>query len=199
MEKYAKNHPAVKYLTASEHVRAVFYPTDEELSYKDKDLAAIFSKAARKIFDPQISAVLEKTFIGYIHALTIIDDFDEDTERDKYENQTLYKANLEAYRVYKKNRLGMQNIQGVINALYFLRDHHNLLKETEFEDGAKAIFKRFLPESIGEVSISAINEGNYDMISEARKVILADKVAEFAKKICVEIIKQARLRRRTYR
>src|SRR3989304_6166731 len=192
MEKHVKNDSAINYLTASEHVRIVFYPTNEELAYKGKDLATIFCKAAQKIFGLETTVLLEKAFIGYIHALTIIDDFDKDTERDEYESQILYKANPEAYRLYKKNRLGMQNIQGVINTLYFLRDHHNLLKEPEFEDGAKAIFKRFLPGGIGEVSISAINEGNYDMMSEARKIILADKVAEFAKEICIEIIKQAK-------
>ncbi len=183
MEKYTENHHAVQYLKQHGPAICIFYSTKEETGHNGSDLEKLFG-VAKNVLSEEDYEMAKLAFLGYLYALTMTDNFANDKKRDAYENKLAQKYPT-AYEVMKTNRLALKNILNVMNMFYYLRDKYKFLQKPEFEEKIQAVKKRFFPRS--KWTKLTIGETNYDMLCDADKIILSDRIARFAKDVCLAI------------
>ncbi|KKS43963.1 hypothetical protein A3I25_01050 [Candidatus Nomurabacteria bacterium RIFCSPLOWO2_02_FULL_42_17] len=161
------------------HIKHVALPEKDELMYENRPIREQVEKAFLNApLSEQTKLWLENSVVKYIESPIILDDFEDDGPRDKFE-KTL-EGKKEIYDFYKSNRLRRTNISNVIRFFKELK-----LFEEKFK------FSPDLAKTLDEIYFMvSIKFEAYEKMEIKDKLEVTRKVAKLAREICVDIIQK---------
>ena len=188
MEKQENSPNPEKILIKNAHIRGIDLPTPTSLMYKNYPIETKFSEALDHInLQLEFKRLLPKSFVGYLKAPIIIDDFADDNPRDDFEN-SFYDKEREVFEFYRSNRLRRSNISDILRMSDYLIVL-DVFKRDEIEDLLEPL-RNEISEWNEEDREQKDNFLKYESMNEDEKIAITEKVAELARKIITLIIEK---------
>ena len=123
---------------------------------------------------------IAEVFSRYIHLPIVLDDFDDEKERNKLE-QVFFKNNKATFDFYQSNKLRTTNIRQV---LQLFGSWH------EMDTTINPKLVRLAEEIWNDVAEDETkdNLNKYEHASEEEKLKIVEKVSQFAREVCIDFI-----------
>jgi len=176
IEKQHKS-PA-EYLAQNRHIREIRFSGKEELEYQGKSIDKQISILSKTL--PEDKGLIAEVFSRYIQLPIILDDFDDEKERNKLE-QVFFKENKDVFDFYQSSKLRTTNIRQVLQLF-------DLWYEMDKRLNPKLI--RLAEEMWSDVAEGETkdNLNKYEYASEKEKLRIVEKVSDFARKATIVFI-----------